>query len=145
MGSIEQKIDFNTARKWLATVWLALAGLIFLIFIFWTTATDKLGDRAAEAWGWVLPTVIPTLSLIIGILVTDIGGKSSEGKLVSKFIYRLAMGLSIFYLVVILVILLFHGTVDKGLFTILKEANLFLGPLQGLVSAAIGGFYYKKE
>lgn len=144
MAKSKSKINFNNARKNITTTWLLLSGIIFLIFVFWTFS-GKFGDRPSDFWSWLLPNIMPTLALIIGITVADINGKDSKGKFVSKFVYQLSMGLSIFYLSLILVIFISHGQINSPLFTILKNSSLFLGPLQGLVSAAIGAFFYKKE
>ncbi len=144
MAITHSTIGFEKARKKIATAWLLLSGLIFLIFVFWTFS-GKFGDRSAVAWGWVLPNIMPTLSLIVGILVMDAKGTASAGKTIDRFIYRLAFSLSLFYLLLILMILIFHGKIDSPLFTIFDNSSLFLGPLQGLVSAAIGAFYYKKR
>lgn len=145
MGRSEQLIEFNVAKKRLAILWFVFSAIIFGMFIFWTLASDKFGDKAADAWSLILPALMPTLSLIVGIYVADSSGQSGKGKKVSRFIYRLSFGLSLFYLMNIVLIIFLHGEFDNSIFTTFKKSNLFLGPLQGLVSAAIGAFYYKKE
>src|SRR3546814_12120112 len=59
------------SSKWmLAAIWLVGAGGVFLLLV----AQSLLGrsePATHEVWGWFLPTVMPTLSLIVGVLVAD--------------------------------------------------------------------------
>src|SRR3546814_11382141 len=65
------------SSKWmLAAIWLVGAGGVFLLLV----AQSLLGryePATHEVWGWFLPTVMPTLSLIVGVLVAD---RRSDGK-----------------------------------------------------------------
>jgi len=143
--SVKGKISFNTCKKKIATVWLSFSAVIFILFVAWTLGSSKFDDKASEAWNWLLPTIMPTLSLIIGILVVDLNSSSDSERMVDGFIYRIALGLSLFYLTLIFTILIFSGTFPDALFDVFAKSNLFLAPLQGLTSASIGAFYYKNN
>src|SRR3546814_11951537 len=60
-----------------------------------------------EVWGWFLPTVMPTLSLIVGVLVADrrAAGKGQDerqaGKPVDDLFFRLGAGMSVMYLLLV--------------------------------------------
>ena len=57
--------------KWvLATIWLAGAGVILTLMVG-QSLFDVYGARTEDAWSWYLPTVMPSLSLILGVLVAD--------------------------------------------------------------------------
>ena len=104
------------------------------------------GSGADAAWSWILPVTLPNLSLIIGVMVAS-ARKSQKGRneQVSEFVYRLALGLSLFYLAVVLLTLLVQPIVDIEPPDLMKQSNLWLAPLQGLVTAALGAFYISKE
>ena len=60
-----------TKSKWVfASIWLGGAGLVFLILVV-QSLVGRYGSQSEAAWAWYLPTVMPTLSLIIGVLATD--------------------------------------------------------------------------
>jgi hypothetical protein len=62
-----RKLSMETSRKRLAVLWFAGAGVVFLTLLAQTLA-GRYADKAEQAWGWMLPTVVPTLSLIVGVL-----------------------------------------------------------------------------
>src|SRR3546814_14988659 len=59
------------SSKWmLAAIWLVGAGGVFLLLV----AQSLLGRHEPpthEVWRWFLPTAMPTLQLIAGVLVAD--------------------------------------------------------------------------
>lgn len=134
-------ISFSQAKKKMAVVWLLFSAAIFTLFIILTIT--KFGEESQVAWNWLLPSILPTLSLIIGILVTDAKTNTPEEHKVNKFYYYLALGFSIFYLSLLFCLILFHGKFPIGIDEMFRRSNLFLAPIQGLVSAVIGIFYYK--
>src|SRR5258705_5915095 len=98
------KVPIAQCKYRLATVWLAWFILLLLLLIL-QTAFGRYGSttgdvKASEAFGWFLPTVVPTLSLVIGVLVSDARDDSKEVKLVDQRMYRLSMLLSVCYLLV---------------------------------------------
>ena len=60
------------------------------------------GTDFAWVWGWFLPTLMPTLSLIIGVLIADALRSPRRNRQVRPFLYRLALGLSCAYLGLVL-------------------------------------------
>ncbi len=105
----------------------------------------KFRDDVTEVWAWFLPTVMPTLSLIVGVLTLDLTGAGGTDKQIDRFIFQLAFGLSLVYLAfVLLTVLLYSFTGDEPL-VLMKRSNLWLGPFQGLVAAGLGAFYVRAE
>jgi hypothetical protein len=126
----------SVAKKRLAVVWLSGAGLLFLI-VFLQTLLGKYGEHTEEAWSWLLPTVMPTASLIVGVLVSEAAGVARRPVIVNPFVYKLALGLSSVYLLAVLMTLLAIPLSDFGPTTLMQKANLGLGPFQGLVAATL--------
>ena len=138
------KVPWTTCKKRLATLWFSGAGLIFLIFLIQTIG-GRHGDAPETAWGWLLPTIMPTLSLMVGVFVLDALGKGTKIKQVDRFVYRLAFGLSAAYLGVVLLTIVAGPFSAQGPSALMAQSNLWLGPFQGLVSAALGAFFIRGE
>jgi hypothetical protein len=96
---------------------------------------------AEEAWAWLLPGILPTLSLIIGVLVMDALGMSVRAATVDGFMFWAAFGLSVFYLVIVALPILLQPFSAIEPLWMLRQSNLWLGPMQGLVGAAPAAFF----
>ena len=129
--------------KWvLAVIWLVGAGLILLLMVG-QSLFNVYGARTEEAWSWYLPTVMPSLSLILGVLVADFraekaapGSRRKSGPLLG-----LAVGVSIFYLAMVSLTLLVQPFLTTPPLELMQRSNLWLGPLQGLAAATLGAFF----
>ncbi|MGH8615997.1 MAG: hypothetical protein ACREYF_29295 [Gammaproteobacteria bacterium] len=138
------RIPANTARRRLATVWFSGAGFLFGILML-QSLLGRYGRSAEEVWNWFLPSVVPTLTLVVGVLVSDALGHSGEQGEVDRFIFRLALVLSVSYLLVLtlpIVIAPFSERLPSELF---QASRLWIMPFQGLVSAALGAFFVNKK
>jgi hypothetical protein len=124
----------------LAQVWLA-GGAVLYCIVLAQSLLGYYGDEVADAWSWLLPTTLPTLSLIVGVLVADAQREPKKTEQVNRFVFQLAMGLSAFYLTVVLLTLLVQPVIELAPPEVMKRSNLWLAPLQGLVAAALGAFY----
>lgn len=140
------QIKMATAKQRLATVWFLGAGtLFFLVFI--QTAIRRYGEKSHEVWAFFLPTIVPTLSLVVGVFVMDALGRGVKTDTVSKFFYRLTLGISIGYLAAVLLIFLLpvwapmSPTELNSPLRLMSDAGIWLGPFQGLVAAAMGAFF----
>jgi hypothetical protein len=131
-------------KRRLATVWFALGGVIFLLLVI-QTVMGYYGQRATDAWGWFLPNVMPTLSLIVGVLVLDQMGGGVKTRTADAFLYRLALGLSCAYLLLILLSILVQPFAPLPPLELMQQSNLWLGPLQGLVAGTLGAFFIKAD
>jgi hypothetical protein len=143
------KVPITKCKYWLATVWLAAFLFLLTVLILQATfgryGTNASDGKASEAFSWFLPTIVPTLSLIIGVLVSDARDDRKDVKLVDQMMYRLSMLLSIFYLAMVSLIFFIDPFTNWSQLQLMKISNLWLGPLQGLVSATIGVFFFSKE
>ena len=105
----------------------------------------KYGGRLDDAWGWLLPTIMPTLALIVGVLVVDLGTDAGADKMVDRYLFRLALGLSVVYLFLVTMTFLAQPLTGVPTLDLMQRSNLWLGPLQGLVAATLGAFFLKGE
>lgn len=129
----------------LAIIWLVGSGAIFLVLGV-QSLRDYYEPKTDLAWGWFLPTVMPTLSLIVATLVREHRAGTASVSDLGPFdlgLYRLAYSLSCFYMVVIAVSVLVYPlmTTTTPPLEVMQRSNLWLGPLQGLTVAALGFLY----
>jgi len=138
------RIPIVKAQKRLAIVWLAGSGILFILLLL-QTIFGRYGDKVDEAWAWLLPTFMPVLSLIIGVLIADNLGEGSENKTVDRFLLRLSLLLSIMYLIVVSLTILMSPFSEFTPLELMRISNLWLAPFQGLVAAAIGAFFVNRR
>lgn len=139
-----------TKSKWLfAGVWLSGAGLVFLILVVQSLA-GHYGSHSDDAWAWYLPTVMPTLSLIIGVLVSDFrktGAGADLGAVAmpstAKALLWLGLALSVFYLLLVAIAILAQPFLQNlAPLELMHRSNLWLGPLQGLTVGVLAAFFH---
>ena len=136
------ELRMTKCRRQLATLWISGAGVLFFVVIF-QTIMGHYGSKAEEAWGWLLPTIMPTLLLIVGVLMAGAVGQMTKEQSVDSFAFRVAYSISAFYLVTVALTIFYQPLTTMPPVELMKKSNLWLGPLQGLVSAAIGVFFVK--
>lgn len=137
-------VSMQKSKKYLAAIWFAGGGAVFLI-VLGQSFLGHYGTDVEQVWGWLLPTIMPTLSLIIGVIVADAKDKNAHKKTVDQFIYRLAFSLSLLYLLAVLLTILVQPISPIPPIELMKQSQLWLGPFQGLVSASIGVFFTRSE
>ena len=136
-----------TRSKWMfAGVWLGGAGLVFALLVV-QSLVGRYGDDTQAAWAWYLPTVMPTLSLIIGVLASDFRAAPMEPAAKPQVepprgLLWLAMGLSVFYLLLVATTILVQPFLQAvSPIELMHRSNLWLGPLQGLTAGALAAFF----
>ena len=142
MGTTEVKIDHFIAQKKIAMLWLIVSFVLFLIFLILSLTKYKEVD--SQIWNWFLPNIIPTLSLILGVFVSEFFNSKKNRKQVVLFYFNLTFYMSLCYLMIFFVLIIVDG-LDSNLplTEIIAKSNLYLGPLQGLVTITMGLFFVK--
>ncbi len=135
-------LSMSICKRKLATLWFTGAGVIFFVLLL-QTIFGRYGDRSSDAWSWFLPTIMPTLSLVIGVLVMDTLGKGMKAVNIDSFLFRLTFGISAAYLIAVLMLFLLQPFSTESPFDLMNQSNFWLGPFQGLVAAAMGAFFVK--
>jgi hypothetical protein len=137
-------LTLRQCRKRLAVIWLIGSGILFFILIP-QTIFKHYGEKAGEAWSWFLPMIMPTLSLIIGVLVWDFLDKTIEVPGADGFMYRLSAIFSILYLLALGLTFFLSPFSPWTPLELMKQSSLYLGPFQGLVAASLGAFFVSKS
>lgn len=144
MSRRAKRITMKAARQRLALLWLGGAGLCVLVLI--AMSIRALEGRQVQVWGWFLPTVLPTLTLILSTFAVTVRDRLpkvlSNRARVDSFVFRLAFGISAFYLaLVFFAIVGWQLTAYEDPVDAFVLSNLWLGPLQGIAASTIGWFF----
>src|ERR1019366_9105817 len=99
----------DSVRTRLSVVWFSGA-LVILLLVAVQTLNGRYGDHTQEVWTWLLPNLMPTLGTILaGIVATAMDPHRSRSVVRSDF-YRLSLGISLFYLALVLLTILIAPT-----------------------------------
>jgi hypothetical protein len=150
-------LSMSYCKKRLAILWFISFVIIFLIILA-QTVFGKYEDKFEEAWNWLTQNTLPTLSLIVSTFVVDIFENTQNDKKVDAFYYKFCLfGCSVYLFVLLLTILsqpiahmyikINHNENFESMTSIdfLKKSNLWLSPLQALISVLLGVFFIKKS
>lgn len=129
-------------KRWLAGIWFTGFGVIFFIVLV-QTQLGHYREDANQVWGWLLPTVMPTLSLIIGVLVLDAARHERRRANTDRFLFLLTAWLSGAYLTSVLLVIVLQPLSSATPLQAMAQSNVWLGPFQGLVAAAMGAFFVR--
>ena len=136
-------VSIKAARQKLAIVWFSGAGLTFIALLILDTFGNQ--GHGAVLWDWFLPVVTPNLSLIVGVMFNDLRRKAEKGESVDSFMYRLALWLSLVYLLLLFITPLLSPFADAPLVTYLQNSKIPLSLVQALATTALGAFYVQRE
>jgi hypothetical protein len=131
-------------KAWLASVWFIGSGLVLLLLII-QTSVGRYGDKVPEVLGWFFTNVGPTLGMIVSVLAIEAKGKAPAHPKPPTLLFRLAIGLSGFYLFSLLLTIFMQSFSSTPALQLMQESNLWLGPMQSLVAGALGAFFVKNS
>lgn len=134
------RVPAETARKNLALVWFCWSASLVLLVLM-QTVLGRYGDRAQEAWEWLLPTITPVTLLIAGAVTADAFRDEIDPRSVDRFAFMVARGLSVFYLFAVTATILAAPLTSVPPLRLMNMSNMWLGPLQGIAAASIGVFF----
>lgn len=155
---MSKKVNFSKGQKSLIIQWSIASVIIFVIYLI-QTLNDRFGDNTAEVWEWLMQYILPPLTLMIGVMISQVSGSTDE-KQVDQFYLRLASGISYFFLLLlffspILVPILHQNLAADVLVTEITEEskvpiieafqsyNTFMLPVQGFTTLSLGLFFSK--
>lgn len=145
--------SLESARGRLAAVWFAGSGTVFLILVAQSLGGIYAGELD-KAWAWALPTIVPTLSLMISVFASYALISEAEEDIytVRKNFLLIAMSLSVFYIGNVIIVvaaapfsLSSTASPDGNVTDILHISNFWLGPLQGLTAASLAALFFTKS
>ena len=134
----------SRGKQQLALLWLtgiALPGCL----LFVQSVQGFYGDDAQEVARWFIGAVSPTGGLIVAALVADAGVSRAKDLRVSGLIYRIALGVSVLYLLALWTLILYARAADGGLPQLAKDLGGWLNGLQGVVTLVLGVFFVRKS
>lgn len=140
-------LPLDVVRAKLTAIWLIGAGVIFVLLVM-QSLLGRYEDRTQEAWGWLLPTIMPTLGMIVTVVGYTALDPVLSQALVRKTFFRVATWLSMLYLAMILLTIAvqpFAAPDAKQALDLMRTSNLWLGPFQGLVASALGVLFVSKK
>jgi hypothetical protein len=125
----------------LTKLWFVWSSILFTTLLV-QSVNDFYGGKTADAWGWFVPLVSPTLSAMIGVFVAAKSRSLKPRGDMSPYLYSLSYWLSVTYLTIISFTIYIApvawsraGITPVDLF---KLSQLWLLPIQALVVAALG-------
>lgn len=99
---------------------------------------------AGEAWSWFLQAVLPTLSLMIGAVVTRAFTKSHKENIkVDRYAFVLAILLSVVYFFAVITTVLAQPFSEMSSIDLMNISSLWLSPIQAFATASLGLFFMK--
>ena|ERR1700688_1654059 len=131
--------SLSTAKRWLSLLWLSGFAVPFLILLVRSLSTDKT-SQTPDMWSWFLPTTLPTVSLIVGVLIADWRKQPVLKKPADGALFVVALSVSVLYLSAVIATLVRSGLVDSPM-EFLKSSHVYLGPVQGLATGALAAFF----
>jgi hypothetical protein len=140
-------ITINQAQKRLAVLWGIGAAIAFLLLIWESVPAQVLNTQnASDAWHWLLPLIIPFLTLIASSVVAEAQRQNPSTAQTSDLAFGLAWWMSMFYLAALIcsLLLLLWSAADNPIDT-LKMANNWLTPIQLLLGTALGVFFTQRR
>jgi hypothetical protein len=144
-------ISLERARWRLAIIWFPGCALLFVLLVLQSMG-GAYGSELQRVWGWALPNFLPTLALMVSVFAADALKPSAGGLIVRRHVLNLSVGLSLFYLFMLLLtifaqplIMTYSGNTAIERVEMLETSNLWLGPVQGLVVVALGVLFFLKE
>ncbi len=141
----ETRIPMERARRRLAAVWFFGFAVLFGVVAF-QILIDKYGKSVTDAVAWFLPTVAPISTLMIGVFLGEAVRRAPRRVFdVDRFFYRLTLLLMIGYLLLVAVAITIASIRSVMPVEVLERSNLFLGPAQALVTAALGAFFVQSQ
>jgi hypothetical protein len=139
-----ETISLEVVRWRLARLWLVLSGLIVLVLIL-QSVSGKYADKLQNVWSWALPTIVPTLSLIVTVLGANALEAKPQPEKVRRSFYLVAFWLSALYLALVLCTITLDSVTSFDPLELLTVSNLWLGPLQGVVASALAVLFFTRK
>jgi len=76
----------SDCKRTLTVLWFIGSGVIFLMVLLQSILGHYYG-KSNEAWGWLLPNIMPGLSLITGVMIIDAQNRQPKAETVDRFFF----------------------------------------------------------
>jgi len=129
-------IVLEKIRMKLAKIWFIGTALPFFLMTI-QSVLGKYEPKTQEAWSWFIPLVFPTLTLMVSVMGVDAVGQYRR-KVIRIGFANIVVWLSFAYIGALTIVILLEPLSAQDPFKVFSISNFFLGPLQGVVVAALG-------
>lgn len=139
------RLPVAECQRRLALVWVVGSAVALALFLAQTLG-GKYGDETTKAWGWFIPTLLPTLSLIAGVIAGQARQPEDPDVTVSSLAYRLSLWFSSAYIALVVATPLMEPVAGEGSpLEFFNLSALWLGPVQTLTGIALGAFFVSRQ
>ena len=130
-------IPLERVRWKLARLWLVMGGG-FLLLLIVQSIMGKYDQKVQRVWSWALPSIMPTLSLIVTILgMNAFHNEEEPASEIRQPFYRAVFWVSVIYLSILIGTVLVEPFTPYESLELLNLSNFWLAPLQAFVASAI--------
>ena len=136
-------IPLRKSRWILLGIWFGGTALILFPVIVMCFTRAEIQNSAPKIVGWLLPNLIPTLSLIATIVGADAIDPKPDKFTVRVGFHRFVMVMSIVYIAMVAFTFLIEPLIaNMDLLDAIDISNLWLGPIQGFVAGVVSILFY---
>lgn len=140
---MSERLDLQTAQRKLLLIWLIGSAPALILMLVRTLGPNA--DGIENVWGWLLPTVMPTLSLVVGTYAATALAVPDGHRTVDSLFFRVSVALSASYLLIVILAIVSYPFSKTPALVLLERIGIVLGPVQGLVSACLGVFFVSQK
>lgn len=141
---MNDRMLLTDARWGLARIWFLWGFLIFGVIVV-QSILGKYGSQVQEAWSWFIPTIVPTLALMIGVIGAAAMLSEDDVRTVKRNFYVMTLWISVAYLLTLSITILLEPFAPMGPIPLYLLSNYWLGPMQGIVGGAIGLLFTSQQ
>lgn len=138
------KVSMLKSQMQLMLVWV-IGGAILLLVAWLQILFGHYDDKGQDVITWLLPSIIPTVSLVTGVWANNTVKKSRSTQKVERKAYRIVLVVSLSYLIFIGMVFAIQPMVARPPLDVIKDSGLILSPLQGVVSVFLGIFFTQES
>jgi hypothetical protein len=132
-------MTIKTAKVALSLIWVIAAIPLMLVLIM-RQISGEFDDSAKSAWTWAGQFLFPNLTLIGG--AWSVTASPNEDKPMSSvLVFWIAIALSLFYLLVLYLVLGWQQTSSESPQSVYEQSAQFLVLIQALVVGWLGKFF----
>jgi hypothetical protein len=141
------RLDMRRCQRRLLALWGGWSVIGLGVVLVQTSPGGAYEANGGAVWDWFLPTVIPTLSLMLGTVLADARQPADDAdppSTVDAVAYRVALWTSVLYLVLVLALLLMYAQAPAPV-DALRERSRLVSTIYSVVGIALGTFFVSKR
>ena len=132
-------------QQLLLIVWLVGLFPSILLMIIRSLLGEVYSGKEQDIWAWFIPMFLPTLTLMIGAYSSSVMKEEIDSTTVDKFFFQISLGFSIFYLVILSIVIIYQPFSGVPALETFSRSSIFLSVIQGITSACLGVFFVSQK